>query len=316
MRVWLTYLFVLANMAFSFAQTGGVTVQATLDRDSILIGEQIGLSLSVSGPSGTINNIKWPAYRDTFSKNIEIISVDSVPDTMRTAATTTLNLDYIITSWDSGTFAIPPLVVTWENGNAASDVLLLYSNTVYVDTTLAIKDIKEIYELDRTFWEWCADNWLTLTIIGIVVVIGLFLWWFFTRKKEEPEIVSAPAAPLPLHLATIKELEALDEQQLWQKGQYKAYYVGLTDILRAYIEKRYNLTAFEKTTDELTENLRFSDMEESARMQLKSILVVADLVKFAKEKPMDSENKRALQESIRLVDRTRPLHTPEMNPTQ
>ena len=48
-----------------------------------------------------------------------------------------------------------------------------------------------------------------------------------------------------------KQLEKLKQAQLWQNGKIKAYYSDLSDILRLYIENRYNSPALEMTTDEI-----------------------------------------------------------------
>jgi hypothetical protein len=94
---------------------------------------------------------------------------------------------------------------------------------------------------------------------------------------------------------------------LWQQEQYKQYYIELTDILRDYIEKRYKVQAHEQTTDELLTSLSSKDMPQQARVKLKEILVLADLVKFAKEKPLPADNELTMEKAISFVELTKEI---------
>ena len=102
-------------------------------------------------------------------------------------------------------------------------------------------------------------------------------------------------------------LEALDEverRKLWQQGQVKEHHSAVTDILRGYIEERYQVPALESTTDDLLGILRTSSMTTSQREQLANLLRMADMVKFAKWTPLPAENEHVLAGAIKLVHQT------------
>jgi hypothetical protein len=127
--------------------------------------------------------------------------------------------------------------------------------------------------------------------------------YFIFRKKEKKAKVEVYIAPIQ---EAMQRLIALDEKQLLQQNKIKAYYTELTDIVRTYIEKDVSIPALESTTNELIETI--IDFNESSNLgiaqetiqQLKEVLHGADLVKFAKSRPMLAEirNDRNIVEEI------------------
>ena len=91
------------------------------------------------------------------------------------------------------------------------------------------------------------------------------------------------------------KLNELDEKLLWQNNKVKEYYSELTEIVRGYIERELKVPALEKTTDEIIEMLTdFNNAEtilttKETIKKLKDLLQEADLVKFAKSKPLALE---------------------------
>ena len=60
----------------------------------------------------------------------------------------------------------------------------------------------------------------------------------------------------------------------------------MTNIIREYIENRYDVQALEFTTDEIIAGLEEADLNPHEINDLKEILTSADYVKFAKAKPL------------------------------
>ena len=100
-------------------------------------------------------------------------------------------------------------------------------------------------------------------------------------------------------------LESLKVKKLWQAGKVKDYYTELTDIVRIYIEERFSVQAVEMTTEEILEGLKDSYIDQESINKLARTLVLADLVKFAKEKPLPLENDTSMNNTIDFVKETR-----------
>lgn len=285
--------------------------RATLERDSLLIGDQVNLKLEVSIPSGHL--VSWPSYEDTLVQHIEIIKksgIDTIPSSDPSLKTYFQNL--LITGFDSGTYQIPPIrfyhgskedTVTEE---LATRPFYIHVHTVEVDTSKAIMPIKPPIESPITFSE--VLPWFLLGL-GIIL-IGLFIFYYLKKRKSAQPVFRIRTKPkLPAHVIALNDLEDLRMKKMWQAGKVKEYYTEMTDIVRLYIEDRFEINAVEMTTDEILTDLRNVILETELQNKLGHTLVLADLVKFAKENPLPLDNDNSLSNSIDFVKSTIPAPT-------
>ncbi|MBK9798239.1 MAG: hypothetical protein IPP56_00410 [Bacteroidetes bacterium] len=91
---------------------------------------------------------------------------------------------------------------------------------------------------------------------------------------------------------------------MWQEGKYKIYQIRLSDIVRSYIENRFQIAAMEQTTDETMRSMRRIHIEDGLRFKLRQLLSLSDMVKFAKEQPLPSENEQSMEDAILFVKTT------------
>ncbi len=308
---WLTLGIMIAFAALAQAQDP--RPEAKLDKDQILIGQQALLELGVTyrADQGKPTDIRWPVFTDTLSGHIDIVKdsgvdtvlLDKQGDPYLFRQTRTL----AITSWDSGYWAIPPVRFVINGDTTETTALLLTVNTVQVDTTEAIKDIKEIYEVPYSWMDWVRENWPWVAGGAVLAAILVVLIRFLVRRARRPREVKVVASVLkPLHMRTLEALEAINRRNMWQQGLTKEYQSLVTDVLRAYIEERFTVPAMESTTDELLASLRMSEMNAGQREQLGNMLHMADMVKFAKWTPLPAENEQLMAGAIKLVQQTAP----------
>ena len=153
----------------------------------------------------------------------------------------------------------------------------------------------------------------------LLIVLVFFLFYFFRkRSKSEPVFTLKPRVVLLPHEAALAELEKLRVQKLWQEGRTKEYHTILTDILRTYIEARFKRNAMESTTSEIIDELTgLPEIPRESLEKLRQILVLADLVKFAKSQPLPAEHESSLVSGVAFVRETIPaLHEPKSDSNQ
>ncbi len=272
-----------------FSQQNPVTV--TADTTSIKIGEQIQFKISVN----ETNNVIFPKLKLDSLGKVEV--VETLPtDTLKNS----LEKKYLLTSFDSGSYVIPQQEILISNKKYVTDSLLINVATVKVDTTKqGLYEIKSIKSEPKTFDDYKHLWWI---LIPVLLLIAGILYVIF-RKKKEKIIPKVHVAPIQ---EAMQRLVELDGKKLLQQNKIKIYYSELTDIVRTYIEKDIKIPALESTTNELIETI--TDFNESSKLgiskatiqQLKQVLQSADLVKFAKSKPIVEEikNDRTIIEHI------------------
>jgi len=296
-NLWLCIPFaLLANCLFAQA-----VLTLETDTNQISIGEQLRVKIEIEAPENA--TISWPNFEKDIEENIEVVSEAPV-DTIRTEAKTIFRKEVLLTSFDSGYYPVPPLTFLVNTDSLFSEAFLITVNTIAVDTNKAILDIKPPIAVDFSILEWMRNNIDILLYVAIPLLLLIaFLAYWFNRPKTTIVVPTMPPPP-PAHTLALDKLKLLREAQIWQSGQYKEYHSQLTDIFREYLENRYQIPALEQTTEEIILGLRSISLQPGLRDEIRQILSLADLVKFAKETPLASENELAMEQIERFVRTT------------
>ncbi|TMM29883.1 hypothetical protein FDT66_08415 [Polaribacter aestuariivivens] len=294
MKKYILHIFLFISI-IGFAQDG--MVKAEIDTANIRIGEQFQLKISV-------NETKNVIIPKLLLKGLEVVDSTKV-DTIKNS----LIRKYILTGFDSGAFYIPQQQIFVKNQAYLTDSLLVNVATVAIDTTKVKKfPIKSIKKEPYTFDDFKIYLYILLAALAI---IGFWIYWFVIRKRKEEE--DGPTyRTLPPYEEAIYRLNELDEKLLWQNNKVKEYYSELTEIVRGYIERELKVPALENTTDEVLEMLRNFKQADTIQTsqetldKLRSLLREADLVKFAKSKPLALEIEEDRKDAQEIVSNLKP----------
>ncbi|MEI7723847.1 MAG: hypothetical protein WCK09_02025 [Bacteroidota bacterium] len=304
LNICIFFLF-LSVLSTSFGQD--VTVSAKLDTNAMLIGDHVGLTLKYTGPAKS--QVLWPFMPDTILGSITVIGRGKIDTLYATdKKTVTFSQQLNITCYDSGFYTIPSIPFKYRmlpdtaGIVSTTTMMLLAVHTVKVDTTQAIKPIIGPLKVPLSFREMLP--WI-LAAIAVVLLIILAIWYFKKRRKKEPIFVLKPKVVLQPHELALQEIEKLRVKKLWQAGKVKEYYSELTEILRKYIEDRFQLPALEQTSAEITMSLiNHAGCSAPSLDKLSRLLIMADMVKFAKALPLATENEKSLNDGIEFIYET------------
>ncbi len=236
--------------------------------------------------------------------------LESYPtDTIRENFNYHLVKKYGLTQWDSGSYILPRLQITINDKAHFSDSLLLEFTPVAVDTLKQhMYDIKDIAQAEGFLGNW----WMY--VLSLLLLIGLgYLVYVYLKKNQKPkEEVIVYATPIEKATAHLKKLE---QQHLVERGEVKAYYSELTDIARTYIEETIDIPAMESTTAELIDSFKKAIIRKKLSLtgetisNLEKVLKQADLVKFAKSKPLEfeiAEDRTKIEKTIFKIHQSLP----------
>jgi hypothetical protein len=269
-------LFLLCRSVFVFSQNQ-ISVTATANRNQILIGEPIQLTLEAKLPLGM--RMSWfPMDSIPHFDYIERGKLDSTV----TEDGKTFRQDILITSFDSGTFAIPSLPLVINNQKYLTDSIVVQVSFSKINPSQEYHDIKDIIEVQNPSVKF------VIWIIGGVTVISLALFIYFAQKPKKIIQIKKMEESVPVLSAYDEAIYALNELKnanLPESGHIKLYYTRLNNIFKNFILRRLQIASLSKTNDELIMQLRKIDMSREKFSQLTETLRMCDFVKFAKYIP-------------------------------
>jgi hypothetical protein len=299
-RLLIFLLFLTASLTAQQSTNEQVLVRAELASKTIELGDQIWLEVNISAPPGTEVSGLAPDHIDALEglETIDAKALNVVAETPELL----LQQRFLITSFDTGYVAVPPLPFVFKAADGRIDTaytndLLLKVNAVPVGDDEEIMPIKPIIEeplnlLD--FW------WLFLLLIAA----GLG-YLFYTIQQRRKADAPPPPPPPPAYVVALDALKELEGKELWQQSQTKEYYSELTHILREYLEGRFDVQALEMTTRQITTQLgKRNDFDKVRAKELGNLLQLSDLVKFAKARPAEELHVEGLERVRSFVNET------------
>ena len=279
-----------------------IIVSASIDSTMLMIGDQTAMHLTVTQDAS--ERVEWPVFGETLQDGIEIVERSAVDTTTLPDGRLQLHQDLTLTSFKDSLFAIQPLVVTsGEDSFWTESMALNVIQPFEVDSSLAITDIKDIER--APIWWWGIIRWILLALGLGGIAVGLYYLWRWYQKNRKPE--EEPINPELLRPADEVALEKLDEikaAKIWKDGKIKEYQTDLTDVVREYIGRRFDVHSTEKTSDETLREMK-PLIDKDLYTRLKGMLQLADLVKFAKWHTTPDENEQGLMTAYDFVNETK-----------
>ena len=302
-----SYLILPLIFIFSaFLQTlnaNNVVMYATMDSSAIWQGEQIAIKLELVQDKDAQVELLIP--QNNLTEDLEIINVSKADTIDIKNNRIQIDREIIITSFDSGFYSIPPIKAVLNNDTFATEPLSLKVVPMQVDEeNLDIKDIKNVWSPRFVLFDYIPSYVWIILLVLLLIGVGVYLYIKYFRNRTQQDII-AEAEIIP-HEKALEELYKLKEEKLWQSGQEKLYYTQLIDILREYIDSRFSINAMEMTTTEILASLRANKETKLVEANLKTILEVADFVKFAKMRPLPEDNEASMRNAIKFVESTIP----------
>ena len=308
-RISYTLFSIVLLLMSATASAGNALVSAKMDSSLLLMGKKTSIHLEVvqdKGNKGYFVN----EGADTLNAFVEVSE--------RTAADTIdignnreqITRDIIVQSFDSGMYVIPAFKYVIGKDTFSSQELTLKVLPVKVDSLTTIHDYKGVAEppffFSDYFPEFIVEYWWAIIAAIILIAFAIFAYFKWFKKGEVPfkkkqEII------IPPYEEAMMKLSQLKNEKLWEAGQDKEYYTRLTDILRNYIDRRFNINAMEMTSAQIIDVLRKNEETMPVNDQLNKILEMADFVKFAKMRPLPEDNEVSYQRALNFVNETKPI---------
>ena len=289
--------------AAGFGQ-GKITLSSSVDKATITIGDLITYTVLVSREEGV--QVQLPALGENLG-GFEIRDYQ-VHEPKKKDGRILDQVDYIISTFDVGEFEIPPVAISYSQPpDSTENVLKTESIKITVESLKPsaegdIRDIKPPWEIPFNWKPVIMWGAIGLVIIILIVAVTMYLR---KRKKGESILPRKIEMPRPPHEVAYEELKKLVESDLLKQGEIKIYYSEISEIIRRYVEGRFDIIALELTSTELLEGLRSDSLPDEHFSLFERFLYNCDLVKFAKHNPVEKENEEVTNLAFEIVDQTK-----------
>lgn len=302
MKSFLTIALFASAFAFQ-ASAAPAKVTASIDSTVVEMGSRATITLDVADAAKNGTLIDLPeAGMSTDDGSIDFIKVDA--DTFPGG----YQYKILIQAFEPATVTFPPFRYVVGNDTAESDFLTLKVLPVELDSLETINPMASIVNPPRRWYDYIPE-WLLWALLGIAVVAaGIALYLIY---KKNGTLIIHRTKPVNPYEAAMAELSRLRENKLAESGRDKEYYTRLVDILRVYLERRFQINAMEMSSTQILQSLRQNPETRDNQPRIKQILEIADFVKFANVRPMPDDNIKAFNNVVQFVEDTKPAPEPE-----
>ncbi len=287
-----------------------IEVQSKVDTSVITIGDHIHYSiiinrakgLRIARPGEGVNlgmfEIKAYDFPKPVEKNGHIIE----------------RFNFTISVYDTGKYTIPPFPVAYFTNDTTKHYRIIEAPPIDITVKSVItgseardiKDVKPPLNIPFNYRFWLS----MLGVLILLIVIGWLVYRLWKKRKERGYLFTPPPPPRPAHEIALEDLRQLFSEDLLEKGEFKEFFSRLSDIIRTYLEGRYAVPAMERTTAEITYDLRPLVDDDLLFAELQNMLSLSDLVKFAKYKPLEKEIEQVKEQALGFVEKTRVMPEP------
>ena len=303
-RVWWLKSIMLAMAAVAIAAPyvfgQGVSVNVRADQTQITVGDRINLEVVIT--ADTTLSVVLPATEDALGV-FEIKDFRRFDPTVDKSGQRVYRSQFNMTTWTTGRWVVPPLVVTYtdragHSGSASSDSLFIDVQSILGEAgadTVDIRDLKPPYSVpvSRAIYYYLA---------AAIILIALAIWFFFRRRRKKEMIAGDTRTPWE---RAFDELTELKNSNCLGEEKWREWYFALTEIFRRYLDGRYGVETLEATTTEVKSILPGLPFTEAERHTITDFLEFAGLVKFAKLVPPPARPESDFDWVWGFVERTR-----------
>ena len=223
---------------------------------------------------------------------------------------------FMISFWDVGPNVIMTPEVVYRLGGISSAYRANTYSQIFVDLpfeeqelsdSVDIAPIRNIIVEEKNI----TDYYPLFYALGVVMLLPVLYLIYKKLTDKEPVPIEEVVEITPAHQIALEKLQGLRSSKLWEQGEVKEYQTQLTYTIREYLENRYEIQALESSTDEIVKALKESKFDPKDEVDLKTILQVADLVKFAKAKPSAEIHEEFLNTAFTFVEKTKSNEPPK-----
>ena len=299
--IWLAFIILTLFPVALFSQNP--SVQTSVDKNDILIGEQVKVKLKGTYRPNAYT-LHWLTIPDSIP-HFDIIDKGRADTIVYKDNSKGVEQTIIFTSFDSGRWTIPAFPINF--GPLQDDTTLnLFTDSIHInvsysptDSTSQLRDIKPVIEVNVIDYLWYYIGGGILLLLVIIILIIRYL----KKQKQKPAILIT--SKLSPYEEAMQELEKLKQYDLQKALEIKLYHIKLSEIFKRYLGRKQNINLLNRTTGDLLIRMTENSFQQETISTLATALRCCDAVKFAKYLPSVVESADCninIKETINLIE--------------
>ena len=271
-----------------------VSVTATASKTEVTVGETFAVELKATGPAGTTFAFPGGASTDTYE-------LRTPPQDAKGPAPAPGAHRYDAAVFALGEAAVPPIPVRYRlpdgtEGEASSTpvalkVVSLLSKDPQEQKLADIRGPQAV-RIGAAFWA---------ALVAALVLVFALVAWLVRRRRRVEGPRAAPVPDVPADVEALRALDALAASGIVSRGEYRSFYIRLTEVAKRYLERRLVAPVLEMTTAETLACLRGHVHGGDLLPVVRDLAEAADRIKFAKGQGLVQEAERHLAAVRALV---------------
>ncbi len=310
-KVIATMAMLLSVALTAFSQQPAMTVTATSDSTSLVMGDRTVVNVEVlkNAHPGVLVNMPEKG-KDYYGMELSDCVADSTD-----LGNGRIQLNYRMTfqAFDpADILTLPGFAYACGGDTAVSEILTFrvypvdlspeLGDPAEVDS-LKIHPDEPVVAIPSKWYDFIPDWWIWVVLGLAAIALGVVVYYFY--KKNGPNIF-VPRKPVPPYELAIASLNKLRQKHLIENGLAKQFYTEATDIWRTYLKGRFDINAMEMTSRQILSELRDNKEAHLTVDQIEQMLELSDFVKFAALTPSRDEMEKAYSTIYSFVESTRP----------
>jgi hypothetical protein len=288
----------------SWAQEDEISIQVSVDRDTITIGDVVTYDLTINHSQEVL--LETPQLSSNLGP-FEVRHGQVLPQRKLEDGRLESHFRYVISIFTTGQQVIPPVEISYIDLAGQSKIIPSREVAIAVeslnpDEAGDIRDIKPPVSLPGI---WAGLYWLVGSLILLAAGTILFLFLRKKRAQRSLEAIEYRGPPRPAHEIAMEELNRIASLKLLQRGLIKQFYTEMTEVMKRYIGRRYRLHTMELTTAELLVAMKGASVPGEHIGLFEPFFQEGDLVKFAQHIPAGERMNGALEGARQLILTTR-----------
>ena len=308
---------VIALCSAATAAAAPATIRSSIDSTTMTMGNKTMIRVAVVKDKSQAGHLIAP--QDSIVNEVEVAG--EISHSVADLGNGRVQETYVIPvqAFLPGPYVLPGMKYVLEGDTLVGDEMPL--KVLDVDTRELEKkglyDYKTVANPDKKFWDFIPDFgeffrknpwiWWVLGGLALLAAAALGVIMYQRKKAGKPILPFIPQKRLlPPYEEAMEAIAALRKSNLAAHGDIKGYYTRLSDIVRRYIWRRYEIGAMEMTSAQILSAVnRHNSIKETDGLSF--LLETADFVKFAKMAPSTDENERSMQAAEAFIENNKPV---------